>query len=91
MKYPITLKKVFLVIGALGLMSLSPHVSSFNEKNYSLSIQPETDVYLCNGKYSKRYHYKSRCQGLKNCSTTIERTTLTEARSRGRTLCGYED
>ena len=51
----------------------------------------DTTVYLCNGGYSKKYHYKEDCRGLKRCSTKIEKTTLAKAKEKGRTLCGFED
>lgn len=51
----------------------------------------DTTVYICNGKYSKKYHYKDDCRGLSNCSTKVEKTTLKAAKDKGRTLCGFED
>ena len=50
-----------------------------------------TDVYICKGKYSKKYHYKKDCRGLSNCSTDIYTVSLSEAKNIGRTLCGWED
>jgi hypothetical protein len=50
-----------------------------------------SDVYICKGKYSKRYHYIKNCRGLSNCSTDIYKVTLSEAEELGRTLCGWED
>ncbi|WP_186990407.1 hypothetical protein [Constantimarinum furrinae] len=50
-----------------------------------------TDVYICKGKYSKKYHYKKNCRGLSNCSTDIYKVTLSEAKKIGRSLCGWED
>lgn len=47
-------------------------------------------VYICNGPSSKRYHYDKNCFGLNNCSTTLQKTSKTEAKSMGRNLCGYE-
>jgi hypothetical protein len=48
-------------------------------------------VFVCNGKYSKKYHLVKNCRGLKNCSTAIEEVSLSNARDKGRTLCGWED
>ncbi len=48
-------------------------------------------VYICNGKYSKRYHLTPYCRGLSNCRASISSVSLDEARSMGRTLCGWED
>ncbi|PKA82449.1 hypothetical protein ATE92_0578 [Ulvibacter sp. MAR_2010_11] len=50
-----------------------------------------TDVYICKGNYSKKYHYKKDCRGLSNCSTDIYTVSLSEAKNIGRTLCGWED
>ena len=57
--------------------------TSFNI-NYS-------DVYICKGKYSKKYHYKENCRGLSNCSTDIYKVSMSKAKDLGRTLCGWED
>ncbi|WP_053989827.1 hypothetical protein [Mangrovimonas sp. TPBH4] len=51
----------------------------------------ETNVYICKGKYSKKYHYNKSCRGLSNCSTDIYKVSLEEARDLQRTLCGWED
>ena len=51
----------------------------------------ETDVYICKGPQSKRYHLTKSCQGLKNCSTEINKVSLSEAKKMERTLCGFED
>lgn len=48
-------------------------------------------VYICTGKYSKKYHYVSDCRGLSNCKSSIKEVSLTEAKNIGRTLCGWED
>lgn len=52
---------------------------------------PETKVYICKGKSSKRYHYDKYCRGLSNCSTKTYEVSLSEAKELGRTLCGWED
>ncbi|GAA4280662.1 hypothetical protein GCM10022260_10830 [Gaetbulibacter aestuarii] len=57
--------------------------SSFNSS--------EANIYICTGKYSKKYHYKKDCRGLSNCKSDIEKVTLSEAKKFGRTLCGWED
>ena len=50
-----------------------------------------SDVYICKGAYSKKYHYSKTCRGLSNCKATIEKTTISAAKNLGRTLCGWED
>ena len=51
----------------------------------------DTSVYICNGRYSKKYHYKKTCRGLSNCKATISKVTKKNAKELGRTLCGWED
>ncbi|WP_053978537.1 hypothetical protein [Mangrovimonas xylaniphaga] len=51
----------------------------------------ETNVYICKGNYSKKYHYNKSCRGLSNCSTDIYKVSLAEAKELKRTLCGWED
>lgn len=55
------------------------------------SFYSESDVYLCNTKGGKKYHFKKDCQGLRNCQGEIIKVTLTEAKEKGKTICGYED
>ena len=50
----------------------------------------DTEVYICNGAYSKKYHYEKDCEGLTNCSTAVEKVSLEKAEKLKRTLCGYE-
>ena len=50
----------------------------------------ETDVYICKGPGSKRYHYKKNCRGLLSCSTKIYEIKLSKAKELKRTLCGWE-
>ena len=57
----------------------------------SCAEETETTVYLCKGKYSKKYHYNKNCRGLSNCSTAIYKTTLDSAKKSGRKICGFED
>jgi hypothetical protein len=49
------------------------------------------EVYICKGKYSKKYHLTAHCRGLSNCSTQVYKVSSEEARNLGRTLCGWED
>ena len=49
----------------------------------------DTYVYICTGPQSARYHKASSCKGLGKCSKEIKKVTVEEARSIGRTPCGY--
>lgn len=53
--------------------------------------KPTTNVFICKGKSSTKYHYIKACRGLSNCSTKTYEVTLTKAKEMGRTLCGWED
>jgi len=53
--------------------------------------EKDSNVYLCMGKSSKRYHYRQNCRGLSNCSTKIYEVSLSKAKELGRTLCGFEE
>lgn len=55
------------------------------------TLPTETTAYVCNGPSSKKYHLKEDCRGLNRCSTKIEKTTVKDAKEKGRTLCGFED
>jgi predicted lipoprotein with Yx(FWY)xxD motif len=55
------------------------------------SFTASTDVYLCNSKGGKRYHFKKDCRGLSNCQAEIKKVTLDDAKKIGKTICGYED
>lgn len=50
-----------------------------------------SEVYICTGKYSKKYHYVSDCRGLSNCKSSIKEVDINDAKNYGRTLCGWED
>jgi len=57
-----------------------------------LSYTPaDTDVYLCDSKGGKKYHLAKNCRGLKNCKAEVIKVSLANAKSTGKTLCGYED
>ncbi len=57
----------------------------------SKPILKSKSVYICNGKYSKRYHLSPYCRGLSNCKASISSVSVDKARYMGRTLCGWED
>ncbi|MDV6168666.1 hypothetical protein R1T16_09540 [Flavobacterium sp. DG1-102-2] len=55
------------------------------------SFSAEQDVYLCDTKGGKKYHFDKECRGLSNCKGEIIKVTLKEAKDKGKTICGYED
>lgn len=50
----------------------------------------EENVYLCNGGSSKVYHKRPDCRGLSNCSTQIEKVSISNAINKGRRACRIE-
>lgn len=69
--------KLTILLGALAVILLT-------------AFSNTTTVYICTGKYAKKYHYKSNCRGLSNCKgeiKSVEYSTIKNSRS----LCGWED
>jgi len=75
-QYFTTMKILLLSLAASFLLSASAPVSN---------------VYICNGPKSTKYHLIKDCKGLNRCSTEIETISLEAAKKKGRTLCGHED
>lgn len=44
-------------------------------------------VYVCTGKYAKRYHRYVECRGLQKCQSNIVKMTQSDAEKQGRTPC----
>lgn len=58
----------------------------------SSAIPPvASNVFICKGKSSKRYHLKKTCRGLSACKSGVSEVTLEIAKSLKRTLCKWED
>ncbi|MFP9100588.1 hypothetical protein ACLI09_16180 [Flavobacterium sp. RHBU_24] len=55
------------------------------------SYTANDEVYICDSKGAKRYHLDKACTGLSQCKAEIKKVTLEDAKSSGKTLCGYED
>lgn len=58
---------------------------------YGFTTLTAGDVYICVSKTASKYHYSQDCKGLSRCSHTISKVSLTDAKTRGYTLCGWED
>lgn len=54
------------------------------------SYNSDTEVFICDSKTAKKYHYDENCRGLGSCKHDIKRVKLSEAEKTGRTLCGWE-
>ena len=44
-------------------------------------------VFVCNGKFAKRYHRTPHCSGLGNCQGEIVEMTVEQAEAQGKTPC----
>lgn len=64
---------------------------SFLFLNHIADTKPTATVYLCASKTGKKYHYSPNCRGLRNCQYKIMKTTLAIAKSKGKTLCRWEN
>ena len=70
-----------VVIATLGLYSCTEVKASEQKK--------EAKVYICTGKYAKRYHRDSDCRGLGSCKGDVVLVPLSTAKKQGKTPCGY--
>ena len=58
---------------------------------YGFTTLPASDVYICISKTASKYHYSKNCKGLNRCTHTISKVSKSDAKSRGYSLCGWED
>lgn len=72
-------KAFFLLIG-IPFLSFTENVNSHQQ----------TSAYLCDSPGGTKYHYTKNCRGLSNCKHKIIKVSLSEAKKRGKTLCGWE-
>lgn len=49
-----------------------------------------TEVYVCSGKLSKKYHFSKDCNGLKNCDVSLKTLPINDARSLGKVPCNWK-
>lgn len=47
------------------------------------------EVYVCTGKYAKRFHCDEDCKGLRSCRGEVVTMSIEEAEEQGLTPCGY--
>lgn len=72
---------IVVVIATLGLNSCTEVKASEQNK--------EEKVYICTGKYAKKYHKYSDCKGLGSCKGDILLIPLSTAKKQDKTPCGY--
>ena len=75
--------KNFILI--LSIAALSSSATAFMP-----SISSE-EVYLCDSKGGKKYHFKKDCRGLSACKAPIKKLSLADAKKMGKEICGWEN
>ncbi len=75
--------KKFILLISLAVLTGSATVNNPTE--------PFQDVFICNSKNGKKYHFTKTCRGLNACKAAIKKLTLTDAKKLGKTICGWED
>lgn len=66
------------------ILLISLFFLNFSNESYS-------EVYICNSKSSKKYHYKKECRGLNACKQEVVSVKKSQAQDLGLSLCGWED
>lgn len=63
-------------------------LSSFGSADieYKCKANGDSVVYICTGPYAKKYHSRSDCRGLNNCSGKVSSISLSEAQ-KTKTAC----
>lgn len=75
--------KKFILLISLALLSSSATVY--------VPTTTYQDVFICASKNGKKYHFSSTCRGLNACKASIKKLSLSDARKKGKTICGWED
>lgn len=71
-----TMKKIFAAILLVSAFGFTSSSSDY--------------VYICVSKTAEKYHFTEDCRGIKKCTHTIEKVTITQAKGKGYSLCGFE-
>ena len=61
-------------------------VTTENKIQFAVAVN-KTTVYVCSGKYVKKYHKTKTCRGLNNCKGSITSTTKYSAEKNNKTAC----
>ncbi|MEZ4888802.1 MAG: hypothetical protein R3E32_29010 [Chitinophagales bacterium] len=60
--------------------SIPSNINTFSTNIYGIeSPTPETEVWVCRGKYATKYHLNNNCQGLNRCKSIIEKISKESA------------
>ena len=77
------MKKTLLLFALLAIVSCGGTKEKENRKLHY------DEVYVCTGKYAKRYHCDENCRGLGSCKGEIRLVPISTAKKQGKTPCGY--
>lgn len=91
------MKKTLLLFALLAIVSCGgTKEKETSQKNRTTEYrETETkatqydEVYVCTGKYAKRFHCDEDCKGLQSCRSEIVIMSIEEAEDHGLTPCGY--
>ncbi len=91
------MKKYFGIILVICCIALCVSCGNNQQQNKSIDQYEQSvvacdepivnGVFVCNGKYAKRYHRTQNCSGLSNCQGGITKMTVEQAESKGLTPC----
>jgi hypothetical protein len=76
------MKKTLLLFALLAIVSCGGTKEKENKKLH------HDEVYVCTGKYAKRFHCDEDCKGLQSCRSEIVVMSIEEAEDYGLTPCG---
>ena len=80
------MKYIILLFALLAIVSCGGSKEKGKENTRPLHYD---EVYVCTGKYAKRFHCNEDCKGLQSCRGDIVVMSIEEAEDYGLTPCGY--
>lgn len=91
------MKKTLLLFALLAIVScgetkekeISQKETTTEHRETETKATHYDEVYVCTGKYAKRYHCDEYCRGLQSCRSEIVVMSIEEAEDYGLTPCGY--
>lgn len=75
--------KKFILLLSLTILTGSPTAH--------IPTEQSQDVFICDSRNGKKYHFSKTCRGLSACKASIKKMSLNDARKLGKTICGWED
>lgn len=89
------MKHTLLLFALLAIVSCGGTKEKESKQEPAQTEQKQTqthhydEVYVCTGKYAKRFHCDEDCRGLQSCRSEIAVMSIEEAEDLGLTPCGY--